>query len=310
MNIEVIGQGAWGKALAILLEHNGNIVHRWKRSLPTEHPANLDAVLIAVPSRYVDETLRKFPAPGVPIISSVKGMEPEHSRMVHEIVLELWCEERFAVLAGPNFAEEIIQGKPAAAVTASCDERLARMVQRLFNQPNFRVYLSTDPVGVQLGGALKNVYALAVGACDALGYGENARAGLLTRCLAEMTRVGTALGGRQDTFAGLSGVGDLILTCYSDMSRNRRFGKWLAQGRSFREVIAKLGGVAEGVTTVRALRERCRTLGVPAPIIESIYAAIYQRRSLAEVIRELLESTPDMEHREELSIGVKSNSCC
>lgn len=300
MRIEVLGQGAWGRTLSMLLERNGHTVHRWQRKMPPEHAADIEAVVLSVPSRYLEETLKKFPPPKAVVISSVKGMEPEHHRMVHEMVREFWAEDRFAVIAGPNFAEEITSGKPAAAVAASAQEDLARLTQTLFNQHGFRVYLSTDPVGVQLGGALKNVYALAAGACDALGYGENAQAGLLTRCLAEMTRVGIALGGRADTFAGLSGVGDLVLTCYSDRSRNRRAGKWLAQGRSFRDVISKLGGVAEGVTTVRALRERCRLVGIPAPIIESIYSAIYQRRPLAEVIKELLESTPDMEHREEV----------
>jgi glycerol-3-phosphate dehydrogenase (NAD(P)+) len=261
-----------------------------------------ELVILAVPSRFVEEVLRKFTPPGVPVVSSVKGMEPERYRMVHEVISEVWGEERFVVLAGPNFAEEISAGKPAAAVAASADEGLARKVQCVFNQPGYRVYVSLDPIGVQLGGALKNVYALAAGACVALGYGQNAEAGLVTRALAEMSRVGVALGGRLETFTGLSGVGDLILTCYSDMSRNRRFGKFLALGKSFRETLSQLGGVAEGVTTVRALRERCRRLGVPAPIVESIYSAIYERRPLELVIKELLESVPDLESREEMGM--------
>ena len=302
MRVQVLGQGAWGKALAVLLEKKGHEVTRWNRRLTPQWAEGQELVVLAVPSRFLEEVLKKFPPPDVPVVSSVKGMEPEKYRMVHEMIHEIWREERFIVLAGPNFAEEISAGKPAAAVSASFDEQLARMAQSVFNQPGYRVYVSLDPVGVQLGGALKNVYALAAGACVALGYGQNAEAGLVTRALAEMSRVGVALGGKLETFMGLSGVGDLILTCYSDMSRNRRFGKFLAEGLSFRETLSKLGGIAEGVTTVRALRERCRGLGIPAPIIESIYSAIYQRRPLDSVIRELLDSVPDFESREEIEV--------
>jgi len=302
VRIQVLGQGAWGRALANLLESNGHLVQRWSRDMPAVWMKDLELVVLAVPSRFVEEVLIKFVPPHTPVVSCVKGMEPEKNRMIHEIVWEVWAEARFVVLSGPNFAEEISSGKPAAAVCASTDEMLARAVQQVFNQPNYRVYVSLDPLGVQLGGALKNVYALAAGACAALGYGENAEAALVTRSLAEMSRVGVALGGKVETFMGLSGVGDLFLTCYSDKSRNRRFGKFLAMGKSFRETLGLVGGIAEGVTTVRALRERCKSLGLPAPIVESIYSAIYLRRSLELVIRELLETIPDLESREEMGI--------
>lgn len=306
----VLGGGAWGTALALHASRTGAQVYLWARTAQTlpngamprlpEYPlpagvqvcATLPCVapacvLLAVPTQHLASVLPILPA-GVPAILCCKGIE----RQTLAFPLDILARERSdipgAVLCGPNFAREIAAGLPAAAVLAAPDPARAQALSHLLSTPLFRLYASTDCAGVQLGAAAKNVIAVASGVTMGAGLGENARAALITRGLAEITRLATALGGQPATLAGLAGLGDLLLTCTSASSRNYQMGLALGQGMSTHTALGSLPGVAEGVTTAAALQALARTHGVETPITDCIAAFMEGRITLTQATHSLL----------------------
>jgi glycerol-3-phosphate dehydrogenase (NAD(P)+) len=257
-------------------------------------------VIIAVPTVGVRSEAEKLASLGLPVetalVSCSKGIERETGERMSQILREVFPHNPIGILTGPNHAEEIARGLVTCAVVASENPQLAEALQELFTLPRFRVYTSDDVAGVELGGAVKNVYAIAAGMAHGLGLGDNAVAALVTRALAEMTRLGTALGGRSETFAGLSGVGDLIVTCFSEHSRNHRVGLALGKGQTLEEAMASLGMVAEGVPNTLSIHEAARKAGVRTPIIDAMYAILYQNKPAADAMRELLARDPRPEN--------------
>jgi len=253
-------------------------------------------VIFAVPTVGVRPEAQKLAAQGLPkstpLLSCTKGIERNTGERMSEILREIFPANPIGVLTGPNHAEEIAAGLVTCAVVASEHPELALALQELFTFPNFRTYTSKDIAGVELGGAVKNVYAIAAGMAHGLGLGDNAVAALVTRALAEMTRLGTALGGQTETFAGLSGVGDLIVTCFSEHSRNHRVGLAVGRGQSLEQAVAALGMVAEGVPNTLSIHEAARNAGVRTPIIDAVYSILYQGKPAAEAMRGLLERDP------------------
>jgi glycerol-3-phosphate dehydrogenase (NAD(P)+) len=251
-----------------------------------------DLVVLAVPSDSLRANLERLApsiAPDATVLSAVKGIEPETSLRMSEVIESFGVDrERILVLSGPNFAGEIAAGLPAATVIAGRDEGRARVAQTLLNGPTFRVYTSDDPTGVEIGGALKNVVAIACGLSDGLGYGENAKAALITRGLAEITRLGVAAGAKALTFLGLAGLGDLVLTCGSDISRNRRLGLALAGGAGLDEALSSIDGVVEGAVTARALPGLARRYGVEMPICAALHTVLYEGKPAREAGQELM----------------------
>jgi glycerol-3-phosphate dehydrogenase (NAD(P)+) len=288
MNIIILGRGAWGSALggvAWRLGHRATFVGHADAHWPD---VKADYVLLALPVQHVRETLEHFPSPGVPVLSMSKGLEITTGKRVSEIITEVWREPRVAALSGPTFASEIAAGLPAICTIAADDEELARQFQAILHQPSFRTYSSGDLIGVELGGALKNIYAIAGGACHGLKLGQNSLAGLLTRCLAEMTRIGVHAGAKAETFAGLSGIGDLMLTATSSQSRNFRFGTMLAQGMSVEEILPQLGGVCEGLPTTRSVHLNSAIPADSKPIVTQLHAVLYEGKPPGEAVKHLL----------------------
>ncbi len=319
--IGVIGAGAWGTTLAVRSAEGQRPVTLWahssearsrlasarenRRYLPgIGFPPNVrvavdDAELsepyrlfiLAVPSANLRPTLQRLADrlhPDVAVLSAVKGIEATtHLRMSEVIAAEL-PGRPIAVLSGPNLAREIAAGKPAGSVVASANGRVAMEIAELLGSDRFRLYTNTDVVGVELGGALKNIVALAAGMVDGLQLGDSAKAGIITRGLAEITRLGVAAGAHPLTFAGLAGVGDLIGTCMSPLSRNRQAGELFAAGLSWAEVAPRLPGVAEGVFTVRGALELADRLGVEMPIAEQVDAVIHGVRTPLDAVAELM----------------------
>jgi glycerol-3-phosphate dehydrogenase (NAD(P)+) len=324
----VLGDGAWGTAVALLLAQDaGHRVRLWSARAETglllrqrrENPRLLPGVRIpecvelttdvraavagadvwvsAVPTVFLRPTLTRVReelggAARPPVVSLTKGIEIGTFLRPSEVLAEVLGAERVVVLSGPSHAEEVCRGLPTSVVAASQDEELARQVQRQFSGDRFRVYTNPDPVGVELGGALKNVIGIAAGACDGLGYGDNARSALMTRGLAEMTRFGVALGAEAATFAGLAGLGDLITTCVSPHGRNRLVGCRLAQGERLDAILAETGKVAEGVSTARAVHERAGRMGVEMPITAEVYRVLYEGKNPAGAVDELMLRSP------------------
>jgi glycerol-3-phosphate dehydrogenase (NAD(P)+) len=323
--IGVIGAGAWGTTLAIKLAGAERPVTLWahtaeaneelatvrenQRYLPgIVFPPNIRIVsdeaylaephrffVLAVPSAHLRSSLQRLRArlyPDAALLSVVKGIEEgTHLRMTQVIAQEL-PGRRVAVLSGPNLAREIAAGKPAGSVVASEDGGLAAELASVLASDRFRVYTNPDVVGVELCGALKNVVALAAGFVDGLGFGDSAKASIITRGLAEMTRLGVAAGAHPVTFAGLAGVGDLIATCMSPLSRNRRAGELMASGMSWTDAAARLDGVAEGVFTVRGALELAAEHGVELPIAEQVAAVIHDGRPPMAAVAELMGREP------------------
>ena len=319
MKITVLGAGAWGTALAKLLRQDaGHQITLWghdaahlqeikatgrnERYLPgIELPGELifetdlasaavgaDCVIVAVPSRAlrkVTEALKDFSGVAV---SVTKGIE-HHSGLTMCGVLEQTApRSTTAALSGPSLAMEVARGIPTALVAASTNPEALALTQKLFHRPAFRVYSSTDLTGVELGGALKNVIAIAAGICDGLGFGDNSKAALVTRGLAEMRRLGTTTTGAQpETFAGLSGLGDLMVTCFSKLSRNRGFGERLGRGEKAAAILTSMKSVAEGYPTTRSAFELARKHNVTTPIIDEIYAALYEEKNPAKALQDL-----------------------
>jgi glycerol-3-phosphate dehydrogenase (NAD(P)+) len=310
-SVAVIGAGAWGTALAIQASRAGAAVTLWARDpgravsiattrenprlpgarLPemirvtAELPSADDALLIAVPTQHMRAVAAHLPA-GAPLVCCAKGVEAGTLRLPLEVLAELHPNAPIAVLTGPNFAGEIAAGLPAASVVAAIDPALRARIVDLLATPTFRVYGNDDPIGAQVGGAAKNVIAIAAGAVIGAGLGENARAGLISRGLAEMARLATALGGRTETVMGLSGLGDLLLTCTSPTSRNYSLGLALGGGEALADILAARTTVAEGVATAPALVARAG--GVDMPICRAVADCLQGRTTLTRAIAELL----------------------
>ncbi len=275
MTIIILGHGAWGRAIGQVAQRLGHQVH-FASHTDAQWPAvKPDYILVAVPVQHVRETLAHFPALGVPVLSLCKGLEITTGDRVSEIISEVWNEPRVAALSGPTFASEIAAGLPATCTIAAEDENLAKQFQAVLHQPNFRTYWSSDLIGVELGGALKNIYAIAGGACHGLKLGQNSLAGLLTRCLAEMTRIGVHAGAKAETFSGLSGIGDLMLTATSEQSRNFRLGSLLGQGYTVEQILPKLGGVCEGLPTTLSVHLNTTIPADSKPIVTQLHAVLY-----------------------------------
>ncbi len=267
-----------------------------RASVTAEDALSHPLILFAVPTsatREMAQTLAKAGlSPETPLLSCAKGIEKSTGDRMSEILREVFPENPIAALSGPNHAEEIAAEMATCAVIGSADHGLAVRLQELFTLPHFRSYTSDDLAGIEIGGAVKNVYAIAAGMAHGLGLGDNAVAALVTRALAEMTRLGTALGGRIETFSGLSGVGDLIVTCFSEHSRNHRVGLALGGGKTLEEAVAALGMVAEGVPNTLSIYEAARRVGVRTPIIDGVYSILYGGKSVPLAMRELLNRDP------------------
>lgn len=319
MKISVIGAGAWGTALAILLTRDSeHVVTLWGHDatrlnelkstrrnayLPgIELPSQLqlesdlsaalaaaEVVVVAVPSkafREVTTALVKFS--GI-IVSVTKGIEHETGLTMCGILNQTAPHAKLAALSGPSLALEVARGIPTAIVAASEDATVAAKVQELFHRPTFRVYTSTDLLGVELGGALKNVIAIAAGVCDGLGFGDNSKASLVTRAITEMRRLGVACGAQAETFSGLSGIGDLMVTCFSKLSRNRGFGERVGRGEKPEAVLASMNSVAEGYPTARSAAELARKLNVSTPIIDEVRAMLYDGKNVRQALQDLTQ---------------------
>lgn len=276
--IAIIGAGFWGTTLGYLASQNGHEVRFWSRRSQEQLEDVLNSasiVLSAVSMSGVSPVITKLQSlsisPDRIFITATKGLDVTTTRTPSQIWQAAFPSNPVVVLSGPNLSKEIKQGLPAATVVASTNAKAAEVVQRAFTAPNFRVYTNPDPLGVELGGTLKNVMAIAAGTCDGLQLGTNAKAALLTRGLAEIIRIGTDWGAKVETFYGLSGLGDLLATCNSSLSRNYQVGYQLAQGKTLPEILAHLEGTAEGVNTTAVLVERANKQGVSVPITYQVY---------------------------------------
>ncbi len=323
--LAIVGGGSWGTALACVLGPRFDEVRLWVNEpelaatlretrentvflpgvrLPDnvspgnsleEALAGAELVLSVMPShvvRVVYGRMMPWLRPGTPLVSATKGLEAESLLRVSEVIREVAGPEYpVAVLTGPTFAREVAAGKPTAVVAASESPDLATEVQSRFSGPSLRVYASDDPTGAEMGGALKNVVAIGAGICDGLGLGHNATAALLTRGLAELTRLAVAVGARPETLSGLAGLGDLVLTCTGDLSRNRQVGLKLAAGMRLGEIVDSTRMVAEGVKTTSVAMQLAERHGVELPIVQEMDAVLHRGRSPEEAIRRLMSRT-------------------
>jgi glycerol-3-phosphate dehydrogenase (NAD(P)+) len=328
VRVSVLGGGSWGTTVATMAASNTdtllwardadvaaeiNAEHRNSRyladrALPpqlratsdlAEAAAFADVLVVGVPSQAIRETLTAAARelrPWVPVISLAKGLEAETRKRPTQVISDVLPDHPVGLLAGPNLAREVLDGFAAAAVLASPDDGVAIALQPLFRTTVFRVYRNEDLLGSELGGVLKNIIAIASGMADGLGVGDNTRALVITRGLAEMTRLGEAMGAQPRTFAGLTGMGDLMATCMSPLSRNRRVGEELAHGRTLPEVLAAMGQVAEGVKTARPVMQLAAEHGVFMPIAAEVDAVVNEGRTPFEAYRGLRRETPESEY--------------
>ncbi len=329
--ITVIGNGGWGTALAILLHKKGYEVTLWGadalyvkylnekrenvkflKDIPIPSGIQLtsdishklmDAHLIvsAIPTPYLRSALTRFKgifAPEIPIVSVTKGIENETLMRPSEIITSVLGNQPISLLLGPSHAEEVARGLPTTIVASSKDPNLARAVQEIFTTDRFRVYTNPDMLGVELGAAMKNVIAIASGICDGLKFGDNSKAALITRGLAEISRLGIAMGAQRSTFSGLTGLGDLITTCISPYGRNRRVGEQIGKGRNLQEILNNMEQIAEGVWTTRSVMAISEKFHVEMPITREIYNVLFTNKSPLEAVGNLMLRTPKSEMEE------------
>lgn len=328
-DVAVVGAGSWGTALALVLAERGAQVKLWCRNarqaeamnrtrenvdylpglaLPDSisvtsdlsMAANSPLLLVVTPSSAVGATAEALAGVGLSkksaLVSCSKGIEAATGRRMSEVLRQYFPENPIAVLSGPNHAEEVGKRLATASVVGCEDRDVAELLQGVFRLPWFRVYSSTDVPGIELGGAMKNVFAIGGGIAEGLGLGDNAKAALVTRGLAEMTRLGTAMGGRAETFQGLSGVGDLVVTCYSEHSRNHRLGRSLGQGMVIEAALAGMGHmVVEGVPNTASIHEAARTAGVETPIIDAVHAVLHEGKDPGLALADLFSRQPKPE---------------
>jgi len=317
MRITVLGAGAWGTALARMLALSQHEVTLWDyfaenlteirragrnerflpgialpplRSLEPDLGKAVDGaklVVVAVVSKAFREVTRQLAGFGGCVVSVTKGIEYETGLTMSGILKVTAPQARIAALSGPTLALEVACGVPTAIVAASADLATAQAVQAIFHRPAFRVYTSADVLGVELGGALKNVIAIGAGVCDGLGFGDNSKAALITRAIVEIRRLGVACGAQAETFAGLSGLGDLIVTCVSKLSRNRTLGERLGRGEKLSDIIASTPSVAEGVPTARSAYQLARKHNVVTPIIDEVHAMLYEGKNIEQAVQDL-----------------------
>jgi glycerol-3-phosphate dehydrogenase (NAD(P)+) len=330
----ILGDGAWGTATGILLaanpdhrvslwsardenarllrERRENVVYLPGVPVPNEIElttdldqalAGADLLIVAIPTVYMRQTLQRIAstvsriasAPQVPVVSLAKGLEIVTFMRPTEIIRQTLNINQLAALSGPSHAEEVSRGLPTSVVVASTDTELARWIQDRFSTARFRVYTNTDIVGVELAGALKNIIGIAAGICDGLGFGDNAKAALLTRGLVEIARFGTALGARRETYYGLTGIGDLITTCISPHGRNRHVGERLAKGQKLHEIQATMKMVAEGIYTTKSVHDEAVQMGISMPITTEIYRVLYESKSPLDAVNDLMLREPTSE---------------
>ncbi len=327
-NISIFGAGTWGLGIAVLLHNNGHKVTVWsavpaeiesleatreQKNLPGVHFSpeivfttdletsvrQADLLVMAVASIYTRATARRlapYVAEGQVIVNVAKGIEEGTLDLLCDQIRQEIPQADVAVLSGPSHAEEVSRGIPTTCVAGAKTQKTAEMIQNLFMSPVFRVYTSPDVLGIELGGSLKNVIALAAGIADGLGYGDNTKAALITRGLAEITRLGTAMGAKTETLYGLSGIGDLIVTCASMHSRNRRAGILMGQGRSMEEVMAEVGMVVEGVYSAKAARALAEKYQVTMPIVEQVNQILFEGKPAAQAVEDLMLRDKRIEH--------------
>ena len=327
--IGVLGAGSWGIALALLLDKNGHDMIVWsidekevdmlkhKREhlsklpgvkLPegmtftntlSEAIVNMDCVILAVPSSFTRATAKKmkeYIVPNQKIINVAKGIEEKTCMTLSEQIEEELPDADVAVLSGPSHAEEVSRGLPTTCVIGATSEVTALYLQKLFINETFRVYISPDIMGIELGGALKNVIALAAGVADGMGYGDNTKAALITRGITEIARLGIIMGGKKETFNGLTGIGDLIVTCASVHSRNRKAGYLIGQGKTMQEAMDEVKMVVEGVYSAKAAMELSKKYNVSMPIVEQVNKVLFEGEDAKEAVRELMLRDNNLEH--------------
>ena len=329
MKIAVLGDGGWGTALAILLKNKGLDVSLWgafKDNIETikkhgenrkfllgvkipksiQLSSNLTAacedtnlIILAIPSRFLREILTKnittLKESRAIIVSVTKGLEQKTLKRMSEVITSVLGEKDLVVLSGPSIAPEVARGIPTAVTVASEDEALARKVRDIFRTETFRVYTNSDVAGVELGGALKNIIAIAAGISDGLGFGANTKAAILTRGLIEMTRLGKAMGAKQETFAGLSGLGDLVTTCVSKEGRNRNFGEDIGKGKNPQDLLKKTVMEIEGAWTSKAALDLGKLHKIELPITQQVYSVIFEQKPALKAVNELMLREPKAE---------------
>lgn len=318
--IAIIGAGGWGTAVGIMQARHGHDVVMWARNPQTAHKlqterenkrllpgamfpeglrvtsdlsccAGQDVVVMAVPSVGVRETVKKmrpYMQPGQILVNISKGLEEGTLERLSQVICEELPDIRFAAMSGPSHAEEVVRQLPTTNVVGCEDRELGEYVQSLFMNETFRVYTTTDIIGMEIGASLKNVIAICAGVVDGMGFGDNTKAALMTRGIAEIARIGVKMGADVQTFAGLSGIGDLIVTCTSMHSRNRRAGILIGQGKSAREAIEEVGMVVEGYTTTKAAYDLAQKEGVEMPIVNETYRVLYEGKSPRQAIVDLM----------------------
>ncbi len=321
-DILVLGDGSWGTTLAKILTENlpSRRVRAWSHDLDyvrelnttnenrkflpgvklpkallftndgAEAFDNVSVVFAVVPSKFARLVYQRLKPhyKGAPVVCAAKGIETGSNMTCTAVVREVWGVDTYAALSGPSHAEELARGLPASVVIAGSDPSFNQSVQRMLSNPYFRIYTNPDIIGVELGGALKNVIAIAAGISDGLGFGDNAKSALVTRGIVEIRRLGNKLGARQETFSGLAGIGDLITTSYSSFGRNRKVGLQIAQGKTVEEIVSGMEMVAEGITTTQAVVEMARKLGVELPICEEIYSVLFEGKPARKGVYDLM----------------------
>jgi len=331
MNVAVLGAGGWGTTLAILLHDNGHKITLYEYKpdyaeflqkkrineiyLPgikipdeIEITSNLEdavksrhLIVLAIPTQYIRNVIGKIHFEWIKnsvIVNVAKGIEISSLKRVSEIIKDIFPEiddSKVSTLSGPSHAEEVARKIPTAVVVASSSIETAKFVQNEFMNPYFRVYASTDIVGVELGGSLKNVIAIGAGICDGAGFGDNTKAAIMTRGIAEISRLGIALGAKPETFAGLSGIGDVIVTCMSKYSRNRYVGEQIGKGKKLKDILSEMEMVAEGVTTAKSVYQLSQKVGVEVPICTEVYRVLYEDKDPILATTDLMTRRPKEE---------------